>query len=260
MKKILLVALLLLFVASSAFAVFDPYANPMENTSVYVGVLGASFGVDGLKDAIISDVRWYPDNLGVLYLPLEEFNGSGFGFGLELGARMGLADNIDIIADLGVTFGKNMFLDVSVGGIYNFVDTGAMTFGAGAKLGIHDVAADLGYAQIWPGTTPPVITPNGTIRNNDPINFHVMNLAVTPIIDFTMAVTEELSVGARAGYALGMTLSSSLSGGDDVSLDPETSGVYYSPSTGDAMTMNPTAHAGLTTTVYVQYNLRSFYK
>lgn len=224
MKKIFLILLVVLVTIGSAFA--------LDLSGLkWVGYVGGSFqqsSVAGLMNARLSDYQYYGGSEGSLYLPLESANGNRMLFGVVAGAKAYLAERIGVLAEVGYSFGgeKTFAINANIGGLFYFINSN-FHLGAGAKLGLFDYNVFLGSARILPGTTPPVILPQGTIRNGDILTYSIMGLNVNPVVDISYDIGS-ISVGASVGYQFGFSFKSSLTA-NKISIDPKTSGAFYDP-------------------------------
>lgn len=254
MKRICISLLLICFASAFAFAI-----NPSElDWETYLGASMQQSSVSGLKNARLSDVQYYGANEGSLYLPLESNNGSKLLFGAVVGGRAYMTDEFCALGEVDISFGgaKSFAVNVNVGGLYYFVDS-SVRFGLGAKVGFYDYNIDLGKAEVLPGTTPPVILPEGTIYTGDPISFSIIGISLNPIVDFSVRMSDAISFGASVGYQIGFSFSSALTA-NKVSIDPKTSGAYYDPESTAIVKidMDPKASLnGFTAQVYGLYRL-----
>lgn len=252
--------MLVVFVVG-AFAYAAGYkAKP--DWQLYGGISMQQSSVSGLKNARLSDVQYYGSSEGSLYLPLEQYNGDKPLIGGVLGGRVKLTDQLVSLAEIDATFGgaATFAVNINLGGIFYFVNKN-IHLGAGAKVGIYDYNVALGQAEILPGTTPPVILPEGTIYNGDTISYSILGLSLNPFIDFNVDMGA-MAIGASVGYQIGFSFKSSLDAkhgdSDSISIDPETSGAYYDPekTTITRIEMNPKVSLnGVTVQVYIMYKM-----
>ena len=254
MRKFSISLLLICIVSALAFAI-----NPSElEWEAYIGASMQQSSVSGLKNARLSDVEYYGANEGSLYLPLEKNNGSKILFGAVVGGRAYLGDEFCALSELDVSFGgaKTFAVNVNVGGLYYFVDS-SVRFGLGAKFGFYDYNINLGNAEVLPGTTPPVILPEGTIYTGDPISYSILGMSLNPVVDFSVRMGDAISFGASVGYQIGFSFSSALTA-NKVSIDPKTSGAYYDPQSTEIIKieMDPKVSLnGFTAQIYALYRM-----
>lgn len=253
MKKTTLIVLVLCFAIATASAAY--YSNGLK----WVGYLGATVqqsSVSGLKNARLSDYQYFGPSEGSLYLPLESANGNRLLYGVVVGARTFVAEHLSVLSEVDYSHGgsRTYAINANVGGTYYFVDS-SFHIGIGAKVGYFIYNIFLGQARVLPGTTPPVILPQGTIRTGDILSFSIMGVNVNPFLDISVDMGNSFEVGASVGYQVGFSFKSSLTA-NRVSIDPATSGAYYDPESSGfvRITMTPKASLdGVTAQLYGRY-------
>ena len=253
MKRTVVIVLILCIAVASAFGAYYSYGHK------WVGYLGATVqqsSVSGLKNARLSDYQYYGSREGSLYLPLESANGKQLLYGVAVGARTFVSDHLSALSEVEYSYGgsKTYAIKANVGATYYFVDS-TIHVGLGAKAGYYAYNIFLGLARVLPGTTPPVILPQGTIRTGDVLAFTIMGVNVNPFLDISFDLSDSFEVGASVGYQVGFSFKSSLTA-NSVSIDPATSGAYYDPESSGfvRISMSPTASLnGVTAQAYGRY-------
>ena len=253
MKKIVFVVLVLCVAIASAFAAY--YSHGLK----WVGYLGATVqqsSVSGLKNARLSDYQYYGSREGSLYLPLESANGNRLLYGAVIGARTFAAEHLSVLSEVEYSYGgsRTYAINANVGGAYYFVDS-SLHVGIGAKVGYFIYNVYLGQASILPGTTPPVILPQGTIRTGDVLIFSIMGVNLNPFLDISVDMGSSFEIGASVGYQIGYSFKSSLTA-NRISIDPATSGAYYDPESPNFVRISMTPKAslnGITAQLYGRY-------
>lgn len=259
-KNKTVLALLLILAVAMASVSASSFATANIDWAFYGGLTLHQYSLKDFKNVRLSDYETHPYNEGSLMLPLADQNGSGMGFGLTVGARGNLSDSFDMIGEVTASMaGKSgVFGNVAVGAIYNFTNA-KYRIGAGGKVGYFMYSKSLGHAQILPGTTPPVMLNEGTIRNGDALSYTVSGLSLTPVLDCSFRISRNIAVGIQAGYQFCIPLSSSLhaKGTNDVNIDPQKhKSAYYEPDSEKLVntSFNPKASVnGFTGTVYCSY-------
>ena len=255
MKKIIAVFLIIAVAIGSVSALED------FEIEAYGGV-GIEFAnASGFKAVRISDYYRYGSSEGSLLLPLADMNGTGVLFTVSAGARYELIPNLNVLGELLVGFasGGTYSYQFDLGAIYEFpfqIISPKFHLGAGAKLGFISYSKGLGNAQVLPGTTPPVILEEGTIRTGDSISFSSMGLDITPIVDAKFQITDALSVGLDMGFQFTIFFKNAIEDttqGKTISLDER---YFFKPQAGalERETFTPSVSVtGFKTNIHVLY-------
>ena len=181
MKKLIAALLLIGLVFGSASALDDFMIE------AYGGIGVEMASASGFKKVIVSDYKRYGDSQGSLYLPLEEMNGTGALFTVQIGARYELIPSIYVLGEVCVGFAGtgNSAYQFDVGGIYvlpfNFMPN--LHLGVGAKLGFFGYTRPMGKASVIPGSLAPVKLKEGTIDNGYELSFSSAGFDITPYVN-----------------------------------------------------------------------------
>jgi hypothetical protein len=239
------------------------YAKPDDGQSprlrAGLGLAVAPLVVEGLDDVHVSD--WQTMGLGGMEgrvsMPLSEANNRGYAPGLALSASWPMADAIDLSAGLGVYVANAIGFTLDVGPDLIF-RTDTYLYGARARVGFAGATADMGYAQQIDGYVRPVITPDGTFDDGDPISGSssafmanagaFAGLRLTP--DLTLRVDLVLQYASFGSFGIKA---------GEVVLDSSAPAIVKPDGSSDHLQLNVTGDmTGVVAILGVQYDFTSF--
>jgi hypothetical protein len=253
MKKLITVLLIIAIAIDSVSAT--------ETIEAYGGI-GLEFAnASGFKAVRLSDYYKYGSSEGSLLLPLGDMNGIGVLLTVSGGAKYELLPSLNVLGEvlIGLSSGGTYSYQVDVGAIYELpfqILSPSFHLGAGANIGFLDYSKGLGTAQTLPGTTPPVILDQGTIRNGDKISFTSVGIAITPLVDAKYEITRELAVGMDLGLQISIFFSNQIYDETQKKSIPLDDKYFYKPISDDLIreSFKPSVSlTGLKTNVHVLY-------
>lgn len=251
--------MVLLLVIVSVAVVFASDFEEEQKMYLFGGVVVHNYEMSDFEDVRISDCYYYQTREGSLLLKLEDANGKGKGIGATFGIRADVSSRFEAIMSLDISFigEKSSYIGIGGGFLFNVIDS-KMKLSVGAKGGVFSLGKTLGDAEVLPGTTPPVILPDGTIREGDLISFDVKGFNVSPILDFIIVMNPKMAVGVSCGYQFGVSAGGTL-GAENVSISTKTCPeAFYEPTADDLIRkeIDPKGNDnGFKASVYFLYNV-----
>ncbi|MCR4939424.1 MAG: hypothetical protein K5930_04855 [Treponemataceae bacterium] len=227
MKKLIALLLVLVIAVSAVSAASD------FEIEAYGGI-GIEFSnASGFKNVRVSDYARYGSAEGSVLMPLAGANGIGALFTVNIGAKYELLPSIYVLGEACIGFAGSgtSSVQIDLGAIYvlPFELFPKFHLGAGAKIGFLTYTKGLGKTQVMEGTTPPVILSGGSINTGDELSFSSLGIDITPIVDATYQITNELAVGIDMGCQISIFLSDSIQGkrGDTTYTIPSDPKYFY---------------------------------
>lgn len=209
--------------------------------TVYVGPAITPFNVEGLADIDASD--WQNFGLGSSEGRVSIPMGSGNGGGVRIGGRLGY--EVDVIgipalAEVGFFPGKVQVISLALGVNWKPVKGSWGFIGLSPRVGYIMGQMDFGNVHVYPGKTPPVVTPIGTFNEGDPLKASVggpmVAATVTAGFNFTDHIGMRIDAGVQAAF-----LSELIVKGGDVELKKDAPSLVKNDGTSTQAGLNPKA-------------------
>lgn len=188
-------------------------SSASADQKVYFGPSILPFAVEGLDDIHASDWENYGlgSSEGRVSIPLEQGNSSGTRFGVLVGFESdfdALPKWIPFAADVGAYFGNMMLFAVRAGVNLKPFQGDSWSVGLSPRVGFLYGTMSFGAVEVFPGKTPPVITPEGTFNEGDDLSASMMGIiaAVGIMAEYRFTKNWGLLVDAGFHYAYMMDL------------------------------------------------------
>ena len=191
--------------------------TPVNSFSISLGTFPLQ--IKGLEDVHISDGDTQNAE-GRLNLPMGSYNTDGPGLmgALKLGATFGRGRVLWAV-DLYAGASDGISGGALLGGIDIRVKQGKLLIGVPLRIGGIFGGAGLGKAALLTGSTGPVILPQGTIREGDPINATISGLMGSAGVLGEFWITKKLAIRGEASVQEGHFSGFQIAAGTD---DPDT--------------------------------------
>jgi hypothetical protein len=207
------------------FAMVSTYGPSMARADqkVYFGPSILPFAVEGLDDIHASDWENYGlgSSEGRVSVPLKQGNSSGTRFGVLVGYESdfdALPKWIPFAADLGAYFGDMMVFAVRAGVNIKPFQGASWSVGLSPRIGFLYGTMDFGTVEVFPGKTPPVITPEGTFNEGDDLSASMMGVIAAVGIVAEYRFTENWGILLDTGFHYAYMMDLEVTAGD-ITLD-----------------------------------------
>jgi hypothetical protein len=198
--------------------------------------------VEGLRDIDASDWQNFGRGTaeGRIRLNLEKGNAPS---GVHPGVRIGYEweSIIPVLFEGGLFPGKVTLLTLGLGVDARLFHNDTFAFCLVPKVGYSLGFMSLGTAEVLPGKTPPIITPEGTFNQGDSVSASIGGFFAQAGIALGVKLSRRVGLRLDGGYQLAFLNSFSVTAGD-VTLDQGSEALVL-PGTATAARLDPKAKA-----------------
>jgi hypothetical protein len=221
---------------------------------VYLGipVLPGKFG--GMTDAVLSD-RLYTNPEGRVTLSLGDSSKSRRMTGIELGGEFPLRRRLAFVLEgrMSPHRGSSQTSLGLAGLNFHLAEKKRFVLGLAPKAGYGTYYADAGNADLVPGTTPPVLLPEGMVSDGDPVKVRARCVLTEVALQGYWKAGSRAGLYGRLGYLKALATRTSIQTGG-VWISPDHPGLLKSDGSGLDAGLHPTGGLdGLTAFIGVAF-------